>query len=175
MVNQLSQLRTMSYSVLTELILNNEDIWKLLKYPTPDALSKPNLTKQEKIALIYNGEADSSSFRVFRQSFTDDAYAEETSRLGIYISYVQPTNYVNAIVDFTFEIMSHNKIIALDEYMNRNEYILSEIVSTLNNKEIGGLGSLFFDYDTNYRNIAQLTYFNKFFQGYKLTVSNHCV
>jgi len=175
MVNRLVQLKGMSYEILKYLILNNEDIWKLLKYTTPDALSKPNLTLAEKTALIYNGETDASPYRVFRQSFADDAYNEEASRLHLYVSYIQPNNYASAVVDFTFEIMSHNKIIAIDGYMNRNEYILSEIMATLNDVEIGGIGNLFFDYDTNYRNIAQVTYFNRFFQGYKLTISNHAV
>ena len=73
MVNRLVQLKGMSYEILKYLILNNEDIWKLLKYTTPDALSKPNLTLAEKTALIYNGETDASPYRVFRQSCADDA------------------------------------------------------------------------------------------------------
>mgnify|MGYP007069485523 CR=1 FL=1 len=64
---------TLSYRVIEYLINNNEDIWKMLKYNTPDALSQPNLTLSEKAELIYQGEVDAEPFRVFRDAFTDDA------------------------------------------------------------------------------------------------------
>ena len=38
-----------------KLINENEIVWKLLKYNTNDAWKMPNLTKEEKIALIYPG------------------------------------------------------------------------------------------------------------------------
>ena len=43
MFNSLSQLPKAPYSILTFLALNNENIWKMIKYNSYDALSKPNL------------------------------------------------------------------------------------------------------------------------------------
>ena len=40
------------YKILTYLALEDEILWKLLAYNDYDALSKPNLTFQEKMALI---------------------------------------------------------------------------------------------------------------------------
>ena len=47
-----------SYNIIKLLINKCEKLWKLIKYNTADALEKPNLTEEEKIALIYKGGAD---------------------------------------------------------------------------------------------------------------------
>ena len=56
MYNSLSALPNAPYNILKYLAQNNENIWKLLKYNSYDALSKPNLTMEEKLSLhlLYN-------------------------------------------------------------------------------------------------------------------------
>ena len=53
MYNSLSKLPTIPYNILVYLARQDEIIWKLLKYNDYDALSKPDLTFDEKIALIW--------------------------------------------------------------------------------------------------------------------------
>lgn len=171
LVNKLTQIDSISYAVIEHLMLNNETIWKILKYDTPDALSKPNLTLEEKSSLIYSGGDFADKYNVFRQSFTDDAMEYQNSRLHVFIGYVQPVNAVYGMVDVCFEIMAHNKLIPLNNYKNRNEVIAQEIIGTLNDAYVNGIGNLFFDYDANYRNMLQLKFFNKYYQGYTLVMS----
>ena len=49
--NKYSQMSQMVYNIVEHLMLNNENIWKVLKYPDVDCLNKPNLTLAEKAAL----------------------------------------------------------------------------------------------------------------------------
>ena len=57
MFNSLSQLPEASYSILKYLALNNENIWKMIKYNSYDALSYPNLTVAEKLNYIWKSGA----------------------------------------------------------------------------------------------------------------------
>lgn len=157
--------------IIEYLALNNENIWKLLKYNTPDALSKPDLTIEEKSELIYNNEPDSTSFRVFRQSFVNDAFSEQQSQLRVYMSEIIPTNHVHGMINFIIDLPCHNQIITLDDYLNRNEVMANEILKTLNGIDINGLGKLFFDRRANAYNIARLSYFNKWYQGFSISLS----
>ena len=51
-----------------------EYLWKILKYDTEDCLTKPNLTKSEKMDLVYKNNGDATPFRVFMTPFVDDAW-----------------------------------------------------------------------------------------------------
>ena len=48
-------------------------LWKLLKYNTMDALSHENLTYEERKALIFEENGESTGKRVFYAPFIDDA------------------------------------------------------------------------------------------------------
>lgn len=88
-------------------------IWKMLKYNKPDCLSNPDnkeLTNKEKYSLIYRDNGESSSKKVFMLPFIDDGWTEQASRLNIYVSRIDPKDYVVSKVDLTIEIVVHNKI-----------------------------------------------------------------
>ena len=171
--NKYSQMSQMVYNIVEHLMLNNENIWKVLKYPDVDCLNKPNLTLAEKAALIYKGQTDSTPYRLIMQNFSDDAYDQMQTRLHIFIDTVKPKTYVWGTVDIMFEIASHNKIIYMNEYLNRNEYVMQQLIETLNGQDVKGLGNLFFDYDKQYTNVGKLSYFNKYYQGFRLVMSSH--
>ena len=73
-------------------MINNENIWKLLKYNEPNALSNPSLTLNEKAALIWDGNGDSESYKVFRTPYLDDMFTEQTTQLRVYLTTVYPDN-----------------------------------------------------------------------------------
>lgn len=143
--NKFKNYSQLSYNIISYLINNNEDIWKMLKYNDPTALSQPNLTQSEKSELIYKGETDSEPFRVFRDPFTDDAYEKQVSQLRVFPSYTNPENHIVAIQDIQIQIVVHNKINYLDDYVMRLDYLIEEVLRTLNGADIGGLGVMFFD------------------------------
>jgi len=147
---------------------DDERIWKLLKYNTRDALTKPNLTKKEKAKLIYRGEKDvsqSDEKRVFMQSYLEDSFVIQCSLIKIYIDSVVPQTHLISTVNVCIDIMSHSKTQvvyndASDEieypdeyrpiegeimYKNRNTLLLKCLLSVLNGRDIAGVGMLQFN------------------------------
>jgi hypothetical protein len=169
--NEYNQIQNMSYNIISHLVLNNDNLWKILKYQNSNALNQPNLTQLEKSNLIYESQEDSTPYRCFQNIFMDDLFQERQSQIRIYLAGIKPTNYVYGCLDFGIEILSHNKICALDGYLDRNVVMLNEIIKTLNGKSIQGLGVLSFDYGKSTNNRANIVTFNKYFQGYRLLMS----
>jgi hypothetical protein len=52
-VNHFKSIKYLQYNITKFLINNNEDIWKLLQYADGNALSNNNLSKDEKLNLVY--------------------------------------------------------------------------------------------------------------------------
>lgn len=145
--NKLQGYEMIPYNIISYLIFNNENMWKLLKYQTPDALDQPNLTQEEKGELVYNAqEPDSSGYSVFLFEGTDDAYIDQTSQLRVFNLNTDFDNRTVGIQDVCFLIVVHNKVNMLNNYSTRLENIIKEIIETLNGVDINvGLGVLFGD------------------------------
>ena len=111
MYNSLSALPYIPYNILVYLARQDaaEDLWKLLKYNSYDALSKPNLTFDQKLELIWrNGPQE--KFGVFFTPLVEDAICESKCVLKIY------DYYIHAMYDIR---------IGDDPFLN-NEYGLTE-------------------------------------------------
>ena len=149
--NSLELMPLLSYNIISYLVENNETIWKLLKYESSDAWNQSNLTLAEKRALIFAGQSDMTNYRVFMDSGQDDSWSDPACILRVPILEIYPTNKILANVTIGFEIYCHSKISTMSNYQTRADTIVKEIVSTLNQVEIGGLGQLFFDASANPR------------------------
>jgi hypothetical protein len=173
--NQFTGISNLPYNIIGKVLTTNENIWKLLKYPGNDALSKTNLTLAEKRVMMYKGEeiTTTSPYRVFTVRFVDDAFELEQTQLRVYIGRISPSNSVRGKVDFGIDVMCHNKIAILNTYQNRCDVLFEEIMKTLNGKEIGGLGNLYFNVDASSTNVANLSYFNEWYQGYRIVMSTN--
>lgn len=170
--NKYSSTRGFGYSIIKYLMKNNEVIWKLLKYNTPDALDKPNLTLEEKRQLIWTGNGDSEDYRVFRSPFLDDAITSQISQLRIYNSVLSPDNRSIGTVDIGIECLCHDKIINLNNYESRVEVMIQEIISTINGRDIDGVGVLSFDKNMSMYDVCRMNiYNNRNFFGYTLWIS----
>lgn len=158
--------------VIEYLMLNNENLWKVLKYNTPDALFKDNLTIKEKGKLIYDGVGDSSEYRVFRSPYMDDLVDLDCAQLRVYMESISPDTTLYGTVDINFEVVSHVKIINLAEYKNRLEVMVQQILTTLNGAYVGGVGKFVFDRNISFYDLCKLNlYNNRNFYGYSLIVS----
>ncbi|HEY5588897.1 MAG TPA: hypothetical protein VIK86_08080 [Candidatus Paceibacterota bacterium] len=174
--NKFEQLPQMPYNIITSLIQNNENVWKLINYNSPDALQLPNLTQEQKAKLIWNGQEDSEDYRVFMQPVTDDAFTTMCSQIRVFPIVIIPTNRTLGIISFGIEILSHVKINQLNNYQTRILTLLQEVISTLNGTYINGIGQLFFDKSASYDNSAKLNLFNnRNYCGYTLIMSNRAV
>lgn len=85
-------------------------IWKLLKYSSVDALSKPSLSTEERWNLVNKNNGDPTNKRVFFAPFIDDAWSEQCSSIYIYVEQVLPINHISSTIGVTIETVTHSKI-----------------------------------------------------------------
>jgi hypothetical protein len=161
----------LSYNIISHLINNDDTLWKMLKFPTSDALSKPNLTKSEKSALIYKGQEDSTPFRVFTSPFVDDAVEMRQAQIHIYTGRVNPENYVTSVVDFVCDILCHNKIAILSNAANRLDVMFEHVMNALNGRDIESLGRLYFNAARSRGNGSRFIKPNDYYIGYQIVMS----
>ena len=160
--------------VVSMLLTNNDDIFKLLKYDSTDALSR-NITFDEKLALmpIPTGKGYSDETRIFLTHFTDDSLELEQSQLRVYTLLNQPETHVVGKNIIGFDVLSHNDILTLDSFKNRTLQISQQILNTLNGESIvdddagGALGVIRYVSGNN----LKLRSFNRRFSGYTFTMT----
>ena len=172
--NQYDGLQNFTLLIIQHLMLNNEDIWKLLKYDTQDALEKPNLTREEKAKLIYPGASggDMDDYRVFRTPYLDDLTTNQQAQLRVYLESITPDTRLYGTVDVNIEVICHVKMIELNDYQNRAESIVWQVLKTLNGADVGGIGKLFFDRNGSFYDLIKMNrYNNRNFYGYTITMS----
>lgn len=116
--NRYTNLDGLEWRVINALVKSDskhaKKLWKMLKYNTADCISNsedcPELTTKEKYAMIDRDNADGSGKKVFMGPFLDDAWTEQSARLDVYVSDIDPTNHVISNIGVTVEIIVHNKI-----------------------------------------------------------------
>lgn len=131
-----------SYKLFEHLMANNEMIWKLLYYNTPDAWNQINLTSDQKGALIWAGEGKSNDFRCFLDDGQPDSETSEVCQLRIYPFGISPENPFVGTISFMIEVYCHNKINTLTNYTTRVDTIIQQILETFNGIEINTIGSI---------------------------------
>lgn len=143
--NDFHDFHELPYKAISYLIMNDEIIWKMLKYLTPDALSKPNLTREEKASLIYMGQENMTDFRVFMDSGQSDVWLREDAILRISTFAGLGKDRTRGIITMSFEIYSYYKINYLNTYCTRIDYMTQRILAVMNGAKIGSLGEMYFD------------------------------
>ncbi len=143
--NDFGQFSKLSYNCIKFLMDNNELVWKLLKYTSPDGWKKPNLTQEEKAALIYAGQQDSSQFNVFMDSKQPDVLVREVTMLRITPHYAVGLNRTVGYIEVSMEVFSHYKINHMTNYQTRIDTIAEELLALFNGSDVGGLGLLTFN------------------------------
>jgi hypothetical protein len=146
--NKYTGLSQISYNIASYLMDNDDTIWRLLKYNSPDAWNEnkcANLTKLEKGALIWKGVGQKTDYRLFFDVGPDDAFVEETSILRIYPIDLMPYNYVHGKGDICFAVYSHFNLSTMTNYATRNMFMIERLIGVLNGADISGIGRIFFD------------------------------
>lgn len=143
--NQFNDYDSFPYNCVSYLMENDEVIWKLLKYPDPDAWNKPNLTKIEKAALIYNGDDNTANYRVFMDRGEPDVNTFENCQIRIANYSVFPEHRVVGTMSMIFEVYPHYKTNHLSNYKTRGDMIMGRFFKVFNGAKIGGIGNLFYD------------------------------
>lgn len=143
---QFEQFDEYAYNAVKYLMDNDEIIWKLLKYNDPEAWDKPDLTKEQKAALIYDGSDNTALFRVFLDQGQPDVNVGENTQIRISQYSLFPENRTIATNSMMFEVYTHYKINHLSNYKTRADMIMKRFLQVFNGcPSIGGIGNLYFD------------------------------
>lgn len=171
-------------------------LWKLLKYNTPECLTEAELTNKEKYKMVYRDNGEASNYNVFLLPFIDDGWANQASRLDVYMSRIEPYNAICSKVDVTIEVIVHNKINNIygdaddeenpltnptetDEDGNiliptksRATAILKCILAILNGVYVDGVGELQCNQEVSpYCGVRSYVWNNRSYFGYSITLS----
>lgn len=174
MYNSLSRLPTVPYNILTYLAQNDEIIWKLLKYNDYEALSKPDLTFEEKLELIWR-DGPQEEYGVFLTNLIEDAIAESKCILKCYQYYIHASALYNSTVVYAFDFLYGGKM-ALVNYngipVSRGDLFINRLLTVLNGVEVGGIGKLtFFDDMSRYDLARSIIGNSKTFTGVQIFLS----
>ena len=176
MFNSLSALPVAPYNILTYLANNNENIWKMIKYNSYDALSYPNLSIGEKLSYIWKSGAQ-EEYSVFHTNIVGDAICEEKCILKCYDYYIAATDAYISTPIFAFDFL-YGVTMALVEKdgipVNRGDLFINEILSTLNGVMVGGVGMLMFNKNqTRYDFARSVIADSKKFTGVQIYMSTN--
>ena len=174
MFNSMSALPTIPYKILEYLALNEQDLWKLLAYNDYDALSKPDLTFEEKMNLVWK-EGPQEKYSVFFTNLIEDAIAESKCLLKIYDYYIHASALYSSTVVYAFDFLYGGQM-SLVEYngvpVSRGDLFIHRMLKTLNGAYVGGVGKLTFNDDMSRYDLARAVIGNsKTFTGNQLFMS----
>ena len=165
-------------ALLTEESQSAEDFWKLLKYADVDALSKPNLSYDEKLALVWNGDSIEQKYNVFLKplvgSSLDDAEAQTQLRIFRYTT--MPTTRFEAIMTIEADFITNEKtcLVYQDGLLcERTDLMESLFLDIMNGRDIEiGSGVIMFDRELSRSCNSQLNIGNsKSFYGRSLVMA----
>lgn len=147
------------FNNIFELLLKNDTLCKLVKYDTPDALSKPNLSLEDKMELIRSKDVDKR--RITKTPVHDFNIDTAQVQLRIFLNGTAPDNNYLTNTIFCIQIIMANSLWELED-TERGHKLLSEVFNSLNGQYIQGIGVLTFPTMSNFQ------YFDKKHIGYVL-------
>ena len=165
-------------TLLTEESKSAEDFWKLLKYADVEALSKPNLTYDEKVALIWRGDSIEQNYNVFLKpligSSMDDAEAQ--TQLRVFRFTTQPVTRFEAVMTIEADFITNEKtcLVYQDGLLcERTDLMESLFLDVMNGRDIEiGSGVVMFDRELSRSCNSQLNIgISKSFYGRSLVMA----
>ena len=144
------QVPLVPYRIFEKLVENQSDdaesLFKLLKHATTDALSQPNLTYEEKMALLWSPDAENSTqenlFTIFLKPLIPSALgtAESQIQLRIYKVDMSARSQYESVIPYRFDIIT-NEVTCMVRYegalVERTDLIEALILELLNGSNVG--------------------------------------
>lgn len=128
-----------------------EKFWKLLKYVDVDALEKPNLTYEEKIDMIWNGDSVEQKYNIFLKPLIGSSLdtAEAQTQLRLYRYTISPNTRLEAVIAFEADFITNEKtcLVYQDGILcERTDLMETMFLDIINGRDIGiGNGVLTFN------------------------------
>lgn len=134
----------------------SDDFWRLLKYPSKDAPTKPAVTPEERVQLVKDGF-------IRRVAYANDISTTAHSELRIY-PYKWDVRGVNDYsVRIGFDIITHNSLIELVDGRTSGMVMTHEILDLFNGAVVGkNVGAFTVDGMS-----GTIIYYNSEYQGYR--------
>lgn len=162
--NKFTNLPSVPYLILSYLAENNEDIFKALFYQEKDALSKPNLTLEQKLDMIYVDEGKEIDKHLFLKPLIGEEMIDSATQLRIYKYGISPLDSMTAVITYRFDIITGSKISLIYNNdgipVNRLDFIESQLLNTLNGIDLFGTGKFQFNRDLSTQDKQILTLSN---------------
>ena len=146
MRNKFTTMPFIPYNIIEWLALDSgaENVWKILKYPTYDCLSKPNLTLDEKMELLCVNNNNQQDYNIFLNQLVENMIPEEKTILKIYkvqTGFESGTGGLFSVGSYRFDILYGGKMGTI-EYQktpcNRGDVLEMELLKSLNGADIKG-------------------------------------
>ena len=102
--NNFKDIPSLVYKIFIYLMTNESDecnnFWKVLNYPTDNALSQLNLTIEQKRALIWNGDSIENDYKLFNKPLISDSMIDANSmiQISMYRHSLSPTTRLDATI-----------------------------------------------------------------------------
>ena len=147
--NKFEQLRGASNTIITYLMQNNQNLFKLLKYiePQKNPYSQPDMSFSEKVAMVAKNSYDTNDSVTKNILFiteTREAFTTNVAQLRVEVDTVKAINAYTGFMNVWFQIIVP---ISADVMENttitgerRTDAIFLELVSSLNGVEIPNSG-----------------------------------
>ena len=156
--NDFSEMPYIPYKILEALLTEEsqtaEDFWKLLKYADVEALSKENLTYDEKVELIWRGDSIEQNYNVFLKPLVGSSLdtAEAQTQLRIFRFTNMPTNQFESIITFEADFITNEKTALV--YQNgmlceRTDLMEAMFLDIMNGRDIG-VGSGYINFNREF-------------------------
>jgi len=136
---QLEQVDNILSNIGKEMI-KSQNLMKLIKYDTSNALLQSNLDIDEIKNLAGYGKNPTAEQRIYKYPFTDKVLDEPRSELRYFIPNVKPKNTYISELYINFQVVVHNSLIELDDNKLRYWRIVVEMLKSLNGFDCGGIG-----------------------------------
>lgn len=118
-----------------------DDLFKLLKYNTYDAISQPSLSLKEKMSMIYKNQPQQNDYNIFLNRLVEDEETVERTILKVYKNNSDPIIAQRATICYEFDILVGAKIPMIDYQglpCRRTDVIEMILLKSLNGAEIDG-------------------------------------
>lgn len=172
--------RELPYNILNKLMLECEELWKLMKYEDP--VGKPNLTMAEKRAMICTDSLQADKYNVVLQKFVEEAMTSDSGnvfaqmRIQVLGGYSKTPSTAKTSVVIQLVVNDKKMICQTDvtPYDNRAFAMCQCVIECLNGKPLYEGGNfLYINDDEDYNGEFKLVTFNKEYSGYVLVMSTN--
>lgn len=172
--NDYSLARDLPTMIIDYLFDNSPDFWKLLKY-SENPLEQPDLTDEEKIAMIGRSSFNTEKYNVLFQKYTVDAIIKAISQVRIYIDNIASHGRTDALVRIIFQVIVNNNEMIIPTPVSRNDKrdvaIMQEIVKALNGIKLEKTKSqMFINLEIDRFSGASQVSYNTDYSGFQLTM-----